>query len=384
MSFVDTPTDSEYEDRLEYPFHSDPYGSDNDSVYSVELEDLDIDALQDEVSVLFGQPCIDISKLNEGGFHKIYNLLMMDGSEYIARIALPSYERYKTESEVATMKYIEQHTTIPVPKIIHYDSTSHNSVGAEYIIMSKVQGVRLCDVWNKMSTAQQKDVLSQYIDIVLQLKSLEFPQIGSLYYNERYKSFEIGEAIEMSWFLDERAIISDVHRGPFNSTYDYLQSAIQKESIYVKDYGSKSDQQHDLHDLDALSRIVTSLTQSQSYPSSETFVLCHGDLHSSNIMVHGSTITAVIDWECSGAYPLDNLCNYPIWLNDDAKTTSEQSISNNHMRDFFKAEMESRCPEFIDIIERDSSLRLKDVYHCLFAAFWDRERVHDVVRCLLH
>ena len=44
----------------------------------------------------------------------------------------------KTESEVATMRYLRERTAIPVPVIYHYDSNPFNRLGGEYIIMSKV------------------------------------------------------------------------------------------------------------------------------------------------------------------------------------------------------------------------------------------------------
>lgn len=47
--------------------------------------------------------------------------------------------RLKTESEVATMHYLRQHTSIPVPEVYHYDSNPYNRLGGEFILMSKVR-----------------------------------------------------------------------------------------------------------------------------------------------------------------------------------------------------------------------------------------------------
>lgn len=46
--------------------------------------------------------------------------------------------RLKTESEVATMSYLREKTTVPVPRIYHYDSNPYNRLGGEWILMSKV------------------------------------------------------------------------------------------------------------------------------------------------------------------------------------------------------------------------------------------------------
>ena len=46
--------------------------------------------------------------------------------------------RLKTESEVATINYLRQKTSVPVPTIYHYDSNPYNRLGGEWILMSKV------------------------------------------------------------------------------------------------------------------------------------------------------------------------------------------------------------------------------------------------------
>ena len=49
--------------------------------------------------------------------------------------------RLKTESEVATMRYLRERTSVPVPVVYHYDSNPFNRLGGEYILMSKVRVV---------------------------------------------------------------------------------------------------------------------------------------------------------------------------------------------------------------------------------------------------
>jgi 5-methylthioribose kinase len=39
----------------------------------------------------------------------------------------------------------------------------------------------------------------------------------------------------------------------------------------------------------------------------EPFVLVHGDFHGRNIIMRGSQVQGVLDWEFSGAYPLSEL-----------------------------------------------------------------------------
>jgi len=63
---------------------------------------------------------------------------LVDNSVLVARVARRFMPRLKTESEVATMQYLREHTSIPVPTVYHYDSNPYNRLGGEYILMSKV------------------------------------------------------------------------------------------------------------------------------------------------------------------------------------------------------------------------------------------------------
>jgi hypothetical protein len=44
------------------------------------------------------------------------------------------------ESEIATMKYIKQHSSIPLPIVHGFDLDPANAVGAEYMFMEALPG----------------------------------------------------------------------------------------------------------------------------------------------------------------------------------------------------------------------------------------------------
>lgn len=132
--------------------------------------------------------CVDIVKVTEGGFNKIFLLTMDDGYEVIARIPTPiaGPPHYMTASEVATMDFLRTQLDIPVPKVFEWASRvdEENSVGAEYIIMEKVQGVSLGSLWLSLSTKELVTVIKQIVDIETRLFSSHFPKHGSLYYKK--------------------------------------------------------------------------------------------------------------------------------------------------------------------------------------------------------
>lgn len=64
-------------------------------------------------------------------------------NDYIIRVSLPVQPRLKTPSERATIRYVLQHTGLPVPQIISSDACNNNELGSEWTIMRRVSGTKL-------------------------------------------------------------------------------------------------------------------------------------------------------------------------------------------------------------------------------------------------
>ena len=131
---------------------------------------------------------LDMVKLTEGGFNKIFLLTMDDGYEVIARMPTPiaGPPHYVTASEVATMDFLRSQLDVPVPKVFAWASRvgGENLVNAEYIIMEKIQGESLSSRWLSLSTKELIEVIKQVVDIESRLFSARFPKHGSLYYKK--------------------------------------------------------------------------------------------------------------------------------------------------------------------------------------------------------
>jgi len=81
-----------------------------------------------------------LHKLVEGGFNRVPELTMEDGTSIIARLPYPSTSprRLAVVSEVAPMDFVRAHG-IPTPRILGY-SIDENAVGSEYIWKSCPDG----------------------------------------------------------------------------------------------------------------------------------------------------------------------------------------------------------------------------------------------------
>lgn len=123
-----------------------------------------------------------ITFLSSGTFHKAYLITLVDTRLLIVRVARRFMPRFKTESEIATMQYLRDKTSIPVPDVYHYDSNPNNRLGAEYILMSKATGIPLSQVYCAMSNEELKSLFTNLASIILPLFAQRFSHIGSLYF----------------------------------------------------------------------------------------------------------------------------------------------------------------------------------------------------------
>lgn len=73
-------------------------------------------------------------------------------------------------------------TSVPVPKVLDWSDDSSNSTGTEYIIMEFVEGVRLTERWNTMSTLERLECTETLSNFLADMTHIDFTAYGSLYF----------------------------------------------------------------------------------------------------------------------------------------------------------------------------------------------------------
>jgi hypothetical protein len=131
---------------------------------------------------------LDAQFFAQGAVNKLYEVrkkpnVVADKASpvYLFRVSLPVDPFYKTESEVATLKYLGMNTTIPVQTVIAWDSSPKNELGYEWILLEKLAGVEISHVWRKMHWDEKLNLARSLAKYSIQLWSHEFAAIGSLY-----------------------------------------------------------------------------------------------------------------------------------------------------------------------------------------------------------
>ncbi|OJI79395.1 hypothetical protein ASPTUDRAFT_78786 [Aspergillus tubingensis CBS 134.48] len=242
-----------------------------------------------------------VSRASEGGYNHVFEATFSDGKSVLARLPYPSTvpEHYTVASEAATLDYIRLHG-LRTPEVYAWCSTKANPIGAEYIIMEKLDGTPLGDKWFSMTPKEQYKIMTQILEWETRLMSLEFPASGSLYYTKDLPfgrrttldgpngmAFCIGPISHYSWWHGERGIM-DIDRGPSKPRLPY-------ERLYREIYQFKR---------------VSPDTHITDLPN--------------NILVSDSNeITGLIDWQHCAILPLGIVAAIPAHFQNYGDPESE-------------------------------------------------------------
>ncbi|KAF4500229.1 Phosphotransferase [Fusarium agapanthi] len=173
-------------------------------------------------------------------------------------------------SQADMMHYAATHGVLAPKGGGVYDIITKRPI-ARVMISERVPGVPLVDVWQNMSQAEQVSIKEQLRAQIEQMRTLVQPCIGRVDKQPTRNIYNTTFARHCGPFQDEEAFD--------NWCLDRLTGGTIQRWKWKR------------------------VLERQRRKSTGRFVLTHGDLSPRNIMVDGSTITGIIDWELGGFYP---------------------------------------------------------------------------------
>ncbi len=255
--------------------------------------------------------------------------------QLLLRLYLPVFPWYKTESEVTTMEYLRSTTTIPIPRVYAFDSSSNNPIGFEWILMEKPAGQPYSQLVEKVKVTHKKAVLNSISSYAKSLARLHFDKIGSLYCNWDVPKmqFYIGPAVDME-FLKANQCLHQTERVPLSDLRKYFETYLK---LKIEQVGNIHRQQRAQGALDLLKemerqsteagegmnipenkayhdqkRTIEALQSFQRVISNSTILgqklvitrLYKHNMGESSIFVdEKGNVTAVLDWDATFAVP---------------------------------------------------------------------------------
>lgn len=179
-------------------------------------------------------------------------------------------------TEAATMKFVAENTSIPVPKV--YCSFVHKD--RAFILMERIRGDGVPQVWRRLPAEDRQKIYPQLRRMLQELRALKPPHgtgvmscAGGSLYDSRMK--QCGPRF-----------------GPFKTIQDFhfwLREELRPSEVNNRDSDSE---------WQGLEKMAA--MQDGPWPPP---VFTHADLNPSNILVRKDKIVGILDWEFSGWYP---------------------------------------------------------------------------------
>ncbi|OBT92290.2 hypothetical protein VE01_09540 [Pseudogymnoascus verrucosus] len=267
-----------------------------------------------------------------------------DGSTLI-RFPKPGkvmFPEEKVRNEVAVMRYVHAHTSIPVPFILHWGTREESPCGlGPFIVMEYVE--HACDVSDALNTPgipyEERPILDpsidgeklrglygQVADVLLQLSKLSFLKIGSLAQVDNGDTWRVTER-PLSSNMNEIVQLGTLPRSKlpdksatFKTSSSYLTTLANMHLRHL------THQRNDAIDSSSdcrrkyIARYLfwkLSLEGRLSHPdhNSGPFKLWCDDLRPANMLVNSNLeLVAVIDWEFTYSAPVEFSHAPPWWL----------------------------------------------------------------------
>ncbi|SMR53071.1 unnamed protein product [Zymoseptoria tritici ST99CH_3D1] len=285
-----------------------------------------------------GASCVGIERLPDGMHNRALLLTMDNGKQVVAKLPCPNagQSHFTTASEVATMEFMRTRLNTPVPEVYAWCShAERTTVGAEYIIMEKAEGVLLETIWQKMELRQQGALVKAIVRLQAEWASSLFAGYGSIYYatdleeerrlplhasSSAQEIFALGPITGRDWNDNGRLDVA-FDRGPWKTVEQYLEAVGLREAKCVKELSRlpppqvtlsgpglyESTREKKLRALCYYQQIFRHLLPHPGDSPIRRPVPWHGDLHVANMFVDPkdpTKILSIIDWQSTEVAPL--------------------------------------------------------------------------------
>ena len=254
-----------------------------------------------------------------GSYNLVHIIQLDDGFKLIIRIpatgwgfGLTATAAQAMESQVTTLRLIASKTTIPVPQVYAFDTTSNNTINAPYICMSFLPGQTLATAWfdTTLPTPLEERrlrTLTALSECLPQLAQFTFLQIGSLHKDNNSSDLAIGPCYD--WKENEDGSYRVIASGPYDTVAAYLH-----DHVVASDNTNSPWKLAKTKVTKAALRYLPSLKS-----SSQGFVLSVPDFDSQNILVdEEGNLTGIIDWDLVQTIPrCVGYARYPGWITRD-------------------------------------------------------------------
>ncbi len=317
--------------------------SDNESITSAGSEDSVMEPFADykpKIEQLLrdlGLPGFIVQELQHGGNFQncVYALTLptKPDEQYILRVPV-SPDMQKEDGicqnildDVSLLAYLGG--KLPVPRVKAYSATEKNALSTPFTLQSRISGISLDEVYGDLDHDGKLAIADQFIDLVAQTESVEFPSAGnfaaSCLMPDSTNDFDATAAPHVSVFdegdedyaLDPQTVLDRAGTDLKALLKSQINGWIVKERKHTEKY--QDGESLTLPCFEKMLTILDALESEGAFNNSTPIVLYHWDLEPRNIMVkydNGWEIVGIIYWDDVVAVPRSLARKAPDWIWD--------------------------------------------------------------------
>ncbi|KAI0889077.1 uncharacterized protein GGS22DRAFT_196765 [Annulohypoxylon maeteangense] len=298
------------------------------------------------------EDALSVDFLSHGSYNSIFSISIAtaedEKAEYVLRIPEFSMD---TKYAVGILEHLNKFTDLKVPSVITWDATINNPLQNTYVILSRVPGTCLANVWKDLAHDQKLLLAKELAQLYHQIESVTNPVAGAMRVHDqdiRYRDELIDRTFvlafgastvesncnRINWDTPKDGILP-MRRDPPGLSVNDIMVAIFKRRIYDKK-NSQLEDEFTLQWHEVCQRIIEDMVDMGLFDFQDNDVcLCHTDLFPRNIMVDFTpdiTITGVLDWDDAMFVPKFAARVLPRWLwqsvpNEESKSESTSEYS---------------------------------------------------------
>ncbi|GAB1741813.1 hypothetical protein NU219Hw_g7220t1 [Hortaea werneckii] len=220
---------------------------------------------------------------------------------------------------------------VPTPLVYKYCADATNPVGSEYIVMEKVPGRRLTDIWYELCDKKRVKILGAIVDQEAKLFNVSLPAYGSIYrtsdlpgsmshakLEDDAGQFCVGPDASLEDWFGTRSQL-ETSRSPATTCQQVLEGGAKKELAWLHSHGKRRlpfdreyremfnyarvDPEEHISSLENFLKVTSHTVPVEEWLQKP--VTRHPDLSPNNISVDDNcSITSIIDWQHTTVLPL--------------------------------------------------------------------------------
>ncbi|KAF2236400.1 phosphotransferase family protein [Viridothelium virens] len=306
-----------------------------------------------------GGTAVELCDPIAGAFNVTFRVIFRDNRSAVIRFPMPGvvmFPEEKTRSEVATINFLREKTSLPLPFILHWGMKEESPCGlGPFIIMEYINHENnLGNIINnpalRSDERQRLDpnidmeklemLYGQMADILLQLSKINLPRIGSISEHGE-DEFDV-KARPISFPMNELTL-ADLHIAHLTSQ--------RNDAIYnAGDCRRKYIARHLFRKLARKGRLAT-----PSVPDNHSFKIWCDDLRPTNVLLNANLkVVGVIDWEFTYAAPAEFAYPTPWWLLIEQPEYWPDGLKS------WKCEYERRSEVFLRVLGKREDVEVRE------------------------